>query len=148
MGNAVWSPDLTDVRQLAVHYSLLPRAAISLLCGASLALAGVLFQQVMRNPLASPTTLGASAGASLALTVVTTFMPGILLAGREAVALSGAAAAVIVVFILAARQALSPLAVTLAGMVVALYAGSAAALLQLIRNPLHAVLSKYGAPAR
>ncbi len=44
------------------HYSLLPRLAISLLVGAGLGLVGVLFQQVLRNPLAEPTTLGVATG--------------------------------------------------------------------------------------
>ncbi|MCZ5424240.1 iron chelate uptake ABC transporter family permease subunit [Escherichia coli] len=43
--------------QMIFHYSLLPRLAISLLVGAGLGLVGVLFQQVLRNPLAEPTTL-------------------------------------------------------------------------------------------
>lgn len=53
------------------HYSLLPRLAISLLVGAGLGLVGVLFQQVLRNPLAEPTTLGVATGAQLGITVTT-----------------------------------------------------------------------------
>jgi iron complex transport system permease protein len=53
------------------HYSLLPRLAISLLVGAGLGLVGVLFQQVLRNPLAEPTTLGVATGAQLGMTVTT-----------------------------------------------------------------------------
>lgn len=52
------SPDLTDASQAVVHFSWLPRLAICLLAGAALGLAGTLMQQVLRNPLASPTTLG------------------------------------------------------------------------------------------
>lgn len=71
------------------HYSLLPRLAISLLVGAGLGLVGVLFQQVLRNPLAEPTTLGVATGAQLGMTVTTLrAIPGVLasqfaaLAGR------------------------------------------------------------------
>ena len=53
-----WSPDIDVIEQMIFHYSLLPRLAISLLVGAGLGLVGVLFQQVLRNPLAEPTTLG------------------------------------------------------------------------------------------
>ncbi len=59
------------------HYSLLPRLSVSLLVGAGLGLVGVLFQQVLRNPLAEPATLGVAAGAQLGLTIATLWMlPG------------------------------------------------------------------------
>lgn len=61
------------------HYSLLPRLAISLLVGAGLGLVGVLFQQVLRNPLAEPTTLGVATGAQLGITITTLWtLPGAL----------------------------------------------------------------------
>ena len=53
-----FSGDLGERERLLLHYAFLPRLAVSLLCGAALGLAGVLFQQVLQNPLASPTTLG------------------------------------------------------------------------------------------
>lgn len=43
-----------------------PRVCIGVLAGAGLAAAGVMFQALFRNPLASPFTLGVSSGASLA----------------------------------------------------------------------------------
>lgn len=43
----------------------LPRVLLAMLAGAALALAGALFQAVLRNPLATPDTLGVAAGASL-----------------------------------------------------------------------------------
>lgn len=47
----------------------LPRLAIGMLAGASLATAGAIFQALFRNPLASPYTLGVSSGASLGATI-------------------------------------------------------------------------------
>lgn len=44
----------------------LPRALISLLVGMSFGLAGVVFQTMLRNPLASPDIVGVSSGASAA----------------------------------------------------------------------------------
>jgi len=43
----------------------LPRVELALLVGASLAVAGVLFQALLRNPLADPFVLGVSGGAAL-----------------------------------------------------------------------------------
>jgi ABC-type Fe3+-siderophore transport system permease subunit len=131
---AALSPDDADVRQLLVHYSLLPRLAVAILAGAALGLSGALLQEVLANPLASPTTVGIEAGARLALAVATLFAPGLLGAGREAVALAGGAAAIMVVLGLAARARLHPEAVALAGLLVGLYAGSAAATLTLLNE--------------
>lgn len=65
--NALVAPDPSSIAQMRVHYSVLPRLAVSLQAGAALGLVGVLLQQVLRNPLASPSTLGISAGAQFAL---------------------------------------------------------------------------------
>ncbi|CCJ84880.1 Ferric hydroxamate ABC transporter (TC 3.A.1.14.3), permease component FhuB [Cronobacter dublinensis 582] len=59
---ALWQPDIDAIDQMLFHYSLLPRFAVSLQVGAGLGLVGVLFQQVLRNPLAEPTTLGVATG--------------------------------------------------------------------------------------
>jgi iron complex transport system permease protein len=45
----------------------LPRTAVGLVVGAALGVAGAVAQGITRNPLASPTTLGVNAGASLAV---------------------------------------------------------------------------------
>jgi iron complex transport system permease protein len=45
----------------------LPRTTIGLVVGAALGVAGAVAQGITRNPLASPTTLGVNAGASLAV---------------------------------------------------------------------------------
>lgn len=77
---ALFAPDTTDIRQMVIHYSWLPRLVLSCLCGAALALAGVIFQQVLRNPLAEPMTTGVSAGSYLALLLATLWAPAWLLA--------------------------------------------------------------------
>jgi iron complex transport system permease protein len=134
-GRVLLHPDLDDAQQLLVAYSFLPRVAVSLLSGAALALAGTIFQQVMRNPLAEPTTLGVSAGASVTLTLALAFAPGLLAYGREWIAFIGAAGAILAVFGLAWTRALAPFALVLAGMIVGLYCGAAAAAVQLFENP-------------
>ncbi|MDQ0467881.1 Fe(3+)-hydroxamate ABC transporter permease FhuB [Labrys wisconsinensis] len=134
LAQAVLAPDLGDMRQVLVHYSALPRLTVSLLCGAALGLAGAVFQQVLRNPLAAPDTLGVAAGAQLALALATLAAPELLVWGRDGVALAGGAAAVAAVFALAWRKSLSPLAVVLAGLVVGLQAGAAGAALVLLKH--------------
>lgn len=51
----------------------LPRVLLALLAGGALASAGVLFQALMRNALATPDTLGVSSGASLGAVVAICF---------------------------------------------------------------------------
>lgn len=126
---AVTAPDLWDTAQWTVYYSFLPRLTVSILAGVTLSLSAAIFQQVLRNPIAEPTTLGVSAGASLALTAATLFFPELLGSGREVVALFGATVAMVVVLALAWRKALSPLSLILAGLIVGLYAGAVSAVI-------------------
>ncbi|QCI64542.1 Fe(3+)-hydroxamate ABC transporter permease FhuB [Phreatobacter stygius] len=131
---AFLSPDGQDISQLLVQFSWLPRLVTSLLAGAALALAGTLFQQILRNPLASPTTLGVAAGANLALAATTLAAPHLLDQGREAIALAGGLAAVALVFALSRRSGLSPVTTILNGLLVSLYAGAIGAMLFLLKD--------------
>ncbi|WP_420994040.1 Fe(3+)-hydroxamate ABC transporter permease FhuB [Cupriavidus sp. 30B13] len=118
---ALFAPQPGSLPQAIVRDSLLPRLAMTLLCGAALALAGTIVQQVLRNPLAEPMTLGIFPGAYLALTAATLWAPAWAADRRGLVAFAGGAAAILLVFALAWRQRLAPLAVILAGMIVGLY---------------------------
>ncbi|MCR3984584.1 Fe(3+)-hydroxamate ABC transporter permease FhuB [Aeromonas caviae] len=118
---ALFSPELDDARQAVVHFSWLPRLAICLLAGAALGLAGTLMQQVLRNPLASPTTLGVASGAQLALMMVTLLAPSWLLIGREWIAMAGGSLAMGLVFALAWRRQLNLVVIVFAGLVINLY---------------------------
>ncbi|WP_251978683.1 Fe(3+)-hydroxamate ABC transporter permease FhuB [Salinicola avicenniae] len=118
---AAVSPDDASIRQIVMHYTFAPRLVVALLSGAALALAGCLMQQVLRNPLASPATLGVTSGAQLALVVATLWAPGWMLAGREWIALIGGIAATLLVFALSWKRRLAPMVVVLSGMVVGLY---------------------------
>ncbi|WNY88558.1 Fe(3+)-hydroxamate ABC transporter permease FhuB [Leclercia adecarboxylata] len=122
-GSALAAPDIDNIQQMLFHYSLLPRLAISLLVGAGLGLVGVLFQQVLRNPLAEPTTLGVATGAQLGMTIITLWaLPGVLAA--QFAALVGACVVGAIVFGVAWGKRLSPVTLILAGLVVSLYCGA------------------------
>jgi iron complex transport system permease protein len=85
----------------------LPRVLAAALVGAALALAGVVFQALLRNPLASPDTLGVSAGAALGAVLAITFNADFTLLGVTAVPLAsfaGAIGALIIVYGLSARS--------------------------------------------
>ncbi|WP_153771101.1 Fe(3+)-hydroxamate ABC transporter permease FhuB [Labrenzia sp. CE80] len=138
-------PDGYDVERMITLYSTLPRMATALLCGAALSLSGVLLQIVLRNPLASPTTLGVSAGAHLALVLATLFAPALISFSRDLVAAAGSAVAAGLVFALVARRNFSPVTLILGGLVVSLYCGAAATLLVLLNDRFLASLFIWGA---
>ncbi|HHU44840.1 MAG TPA: iron ABC transporter permease [Actinomycetales bacterium] len=59
-----------DTRDHAILWSIrLPRVAMAIVVGATLAVAGAAYQAVFRNPLADPYLLGVSSGAGLGVTV-------------------------------------------------------------------------------
>ncbi|ARO27983.1 iron(3+)-hydroxamate ABC transporter permease protein FhuB (plasmid) [Rhizobium sp. TAL182] len=123
-----------DAQHLLLVYSTLPRMATALIAGAALALSGTILQQVLRNPLASPTTLGVSAGANLALVSVMLAFPSLAGWGRDAVALTGSAAAAFAIFSISARHGFSPFSLILSGMIIGLWCGAAAAILILMND--------------
>jgi iron complex transport system permease protein len=98
----------------------LPRVLAAALVGAALALAGVVFQALLRNPLASPDTLGVSAGAALGAVLAITFDADFSLLGVTAVPLAsfaGSLGALVIVYGLSAarRHGTSTLVLLLAG---------------------------------
>lgn len=128
------TPVPRDIDAMVMAYSRLPRLCIGLLCGAALGLSGTLFQQVMRNPLASPSTIGVEAGAGFAIAAATLYLPALLGWSRDLVALSGGFLAVGLVFLIAGRFRFAPLAVVLGGLVVGFYLGAATTTLALLNE--------------
>ncbi|WP_347556849.1 Fe(3+)-hydroxamate ABC transporter permease FhuB [Robbsia sp. KACC 23696] len=131
-----WGALLTDTHSadlplLIARYAFLPRAAASLLAGASLGLAGALLQHVLRNPLAEPTTLGVSAGATLSLTLVSLFCPALLSLGREGVAFVGAMLTLLFVAAISWHRGFSSIGIILSGLLVTLTAGAIGSVLTL-----------------
>jgi len=133
-----------DPVRMVFLYATLPRLAMAVLCGAGLAASGAILQQVLRNPLASPTTVGVDAGARLALGIATVFAPGLLAIGRDGVALLGSALSTLLVFALVRRRAFSALSIVLAGLVVSLYCGALSAILVLVKDRYLASLFIWG----
>src|SRR6266516_1575212 len=99
--------------------------ALASLIGAALGAAGVVYQSILRNPLADPYLLGVSSGASLAcyLWRVQSIAAAVAIVfgamSQQAFAFAGALIAVGVVFALAGRRGrLEPLTLLLVGVIV------------------------------
>jgi ferric hydroxamate transport system permease protein len=121
-----WHAGDMTIEQILLAFGLMPRAAVALLVGAMLGLAGALMQAVLRNPLADPTTLGTAAGAQLAIVMATVFAPGLLAGGNLLVGLGGAAVATLVVMTIGARRSYAPVTITITGMLVGMLASAVA----------------------
>lgn len=115
-----------------VRYVRMPRLAIGIVAGGALGVAGVLLQSITRNPLASPSTLGISSGAYLALVVSTVFFPGLLGLSPVAIAFSGGTAAAILAYAIAGGVRTTPVKLALAGVAVALVCAALTGALQLL----------------
>lgn len=100
----------------------LPRVLGGALVGAALATAGVLFQGLLRNPLADPYIIGTSAGAGFSATVAMLVLPPASILGFGSVAFSafvGGLLAVLLVYRLSRVDGrCSPVTLLLAGVIV------------------------------
>lgn len=130
----VSTPSPDDSRAVLAYYSLLPRLAMAGVCGFALGLAGMLFQHVLGNPLASPSTLGIEAGAQLSLGIVMLWFPAILGWSRDVSTVFGGFAAMGIVFAVAWRFKFNPVVVILAGMVTGFYCAAIVTLLTLMND--------------
>ena len=112
----------------------LPRVLLALLCGGALSIAGCLFQSLLRDPLATPYTLGVSGGASLGAVVAICFglhtVAG--LPGLWGASMAGAAVTLLIVLAVASEgRRVSSFTLLLAGVMVN---GIVTSLIMLLHN--------------
>ncbi len=111
----------------------LPRIAAAVAAGWSLSLAGLCLQSLLRNPLASPATLGISHGAAFGAAFA------VVVLGAEVMmvtvfAFFGAAASTLVILFLAHLRRLTPESVILAGVALSSLFASATVLIQYLAS--------------
>lgn len=122
--NTLFHFDASNYQHLITHLTYLPRLSVAIICGFALAVAGCVMQFVLRNPIASPTTLGVAAGAELGMVLGILLLPASLAVPGFVPAFIGGCLATGLVFVLSAARGFSPLHMVLAGMVVSLFLGS------------------------
>lgn len=83
--------------QYIVLESRLPQALTAILCGAALAVSGLLLQTAFRNPLAGPSIFGINSGAGLGVALVMLLLGGSLSVGS--VSVSGFVAVLLAAFV-------------------------------------------------
>lgn len=104
-----------------------PRIIISMIAGASLAVSGVMFQSVLKNPLADPGIIGISSAASFVSTLIISFFPALFFLS-PIFAFVGGIIACVLVYSLAYKGGFSPLRIILVGVAVsAMFSGLSSA---------------------
>lgn len=126
--------------------SRLPQTVTAMLCGASLAASGLMLQTAFRNPLAGPSILGITNGASLGVAIVMLVTGGTLtlqvsdvgmfLAGSLAVVVSAfiGAVAVIALLLLASTIVSSNLMLLIVGIMISYLVSSVVSMVHTIAN--------------
>jgi len=126
------------VERLIFHDIRVPRVLLGALVGGALAICGVAFQALLRNPLAEPYLLGISGGGSFGAVLAIVVAGGAVspLFGRVPAALCGCALALVVVYAVASRRGvLHPATLILAGVVTNAFFLAALACVQYAASP-------------
>jgi iron complex transport system permease protein len=133
---------LEDSDAFVIETLRLPRMALAMLAGASLGVAGLILQGMVRNPLASPDIIGITGGASAAAVFWITYFSHLSLAVLPFVALAGAGMAALAVFSLAWKKGITPIRLVLIGIgVQALMSGIITMLIVL--SPTYSTIEAY-----
>jgi iron complex transport system permease protein len=114
-----------DTTRTVLYSFRLPRAAMSVVAGASLAAAGALLQSISRNPLASPDMIGITGGAAaagVAFLVLSAGGAGIVWLSVSSIA--GAIGIALLLFALAWKGGISPMRLVLIGVALQMAASS------------------------
>ncbi|WZL71974.1 iron ABC transporter permease [Clostridiaceae bacterium 35-E11] len=93
----------------------LPRMILALLVGVALAVAGLILQGIVRNPLASPDIIGITGGAKVAAVFFITYLSAVSIKWLPVVAIIGAGIAYFIIYILAWKKGITPIRLILIG---------------------------------
>lgn len=107
-----WSFALPDPYQWELRW---PRAMTAISAGIGLAVAGTILQRLLYNPLASPSILGVSSGATFALVFSTLFFGQSLVATHWVTAMAGSMVVLGILLLLGKRHQYAPSGMILTG---------------------------------
>lgn len=121
--------NVTPEANMVINNVRLPRALLGLLVGMALALAGVIAQSVLRNPLAEPSLIGINSGAALAALILIVHMENVPLNLLPWFSFAGALVMTIAIYVLSWREGLSSMRLILVGIGLNALAGAGASFL-------------------
>lgn len=131
--------DTSSTAARIVLYSRLPRTFAAMLAGAALAVAGVVIQTVLNNPLASPGVIGVNSSAGFAVALVCAIAPA-MQQYTPFIAFMGALVGVMFVMLLSQSTAAARITVVLAGVAISnLFSAGIDAIVTLVPEALNSV---------
>ncbi|GAA5628278.1 iron(3+)-hydroxamate import system permease protein FhuB [Brucella sp. NBRC 12953] len=117
---AIFVPDTSNLAEMLVSYSYLPRVSLAILAGILLGLSTTLLQQVLSNPLAEPGTLGIFSASRIGVAITVLWFPAAANSGFIIPSLIGSGLALAVILFFTKKQQFAPLRIVLYGMVLSL----------------------------
>ena len=120
------TPATLEPQAMIAQLILLAESGMAFFCGGLLAVVSILLQQVVRNNLASDSTLAVGSGALLTMVMAMIFFPNLAIYGSFWVAFVGAMLSLGIVLLIALPSKLDPLVLILAGFVVSILANASA----------------------
>jgi iron complex transport system permease protein len=134
------TPGFDQVDTEIFIYQRLPRVLLAFITGSALAVAGNTFQVILRNPLATPYTLGVTGGSSVGAYIAIAFPEISKALGQAAtvqlMSLTGAATIVLLIYIASRRKAgLSMYTMLLAGVTISIMCGAFIILIRYLTKP-------------
>jgi iron complex transport system permease protein len=131
---AVFTPDSANVESQIFWSLRLPRVLTAFFAGAALAMSGLVFQTLFRNPLATESTLGATSGASFGAAVfsrIAPTLPAVAASGTFFFAFTGAILSMTMVYgVVRFKRQASMTVMLLAGVAVSFFFSSLILLVQ------------------
>ncbi|AJQ94323.1 FecCD family ABC transporter permease [Gynuella sunshinyii] len=139
---AIIAPSDSD-HGFTVYTLRLPRALLAMEVGAALGISGVILQQVVRNPLASPDIIGISDGAAFGAVLFLAIFAGVIsIHWLPVFALTGAGLTALLIYALARNNGIIPIRLVLVGIAIAA-ALKAVATLTIVMSDLNTTVSTY-----
>lgn len=126
IAQTIFDPQSADfASRMIVQEIRLPRVIMAILVGAALAVAGLISQTVMRNPLAEPGLLGVNSGAALAALILIVHLQWSSPSAISIAAFAGALAMASAIYVLSWRNGVSSIRIILIGIGLSSLAGAA-----------------------
>lgn len=141
------SSNSLTLAEMALQLQLLPTMLVAILSGGLLGLCSILLQQLVKNNLASDTTLAVGSGSQMALLLITLFLPSFGLYGSFWVAFVGALASMGLVFFLAKNSRMNPVVLVLSGLIVNILLSALAGVLLLFYSEMSMGVIVWGSGA-
>lgn len=121
---AIFSGELTGFEQTVVMEWRLPRIFAAIFFGAGLAVSGLIFQSITRNPLGSPDILGFSTGSYTGALIVMLVIKSFSFAAIAAGALIGGLATAFIIYLFSLRQGTQSFRLIIVGIAISNMLGS------------------------